>query len=211
MSTLYHDNCSFSWYPVDVENSVRVRNSRLKNCDKKRTGIQTLRPGASTGNTAVGILALTVHYLYNLTPQLLCVGNDGPRTAMPVHCMFIRSMAVKYRFWMEDFCHSLFSQVIILVTLCLPNHFFATHLPSHRLVLVARKHDWIYWIIWIYCANGYWLDTGWILSSVTFCVWNPIVCQFEFIHIPVVLTCTLYDHTKYRHDLRLIYSVTNIK
>ena len=48
MSTLYHDNCSFSWYPVDVENSVRVRDSRLKNCDKKRTGIQTLRPGAST-------------------------------------------------------------------------------------------------------------------------------------------------------------------
>ena len=155
MSTLYHDNCSFSWYPVDVENSVRVRDSRLKSCDKKRTGIQTLRPGASTGNTAVGVLALTVHYSYNLTPQLLCVGNDGPRTAMPVHCIFIRSMAVKYRFWMEDFCHSLFSRVIILVTLCLPNLFFATHPPSHRLVLVARKHDWIYWIIWIYCANGY--------------------------------------------------------
>ena len=51
MSTLYHDNRSFSWYPVDVENSVRVRDSRLKNCDKKRTGKQTLRPGTSTGAT----------------------------------------------------------------------------------------------------------------------------------------------------------------
>jgi hypothetical protein len=48
MSTMYHDNCSFFWYPVDVENSVRVCDSRLKNCDTKRTGIQTLRLGTST-------------------------------------------------------------------------------------------------------------------------------------------------------------------
>ena len=64
----------------------------------------------------------------------------------------------------------------------------------------------VYWIDWIYCTNVYWL-----LSSIMYCVWNPKICQFEFIHAPVVRTCNLYVHTKYRHDLRLIYSVTNIK
>ena len=63
---------SFFWYPVDVENSVRVRDSRLKNCDKKRTGIQKLHPGTST---------LPVYLYSNLCGPL----SDHTVHSLPTH------------------------------------------------------------------------------------------------------------------------------